>query len=89
MFVKMQAVNHYIIIEKIKEEPKNVGGFIMTENNATDVRYLKGKVISVGNNTEVLKQGDVIYYDKHAGHGIDWDGKLYYVIKQQDVVIVE
>ena len=89
MFVKMQAVNHYIIIEKIKEEPKNVGGFIMTENNATDVRYLKGKVISVGNNTEVLKEGDVIYYDKHAGHGIDWSGKLYYVIKQQDVVIVE
>lgn len=89
MFVKMQAVNHYIIIEKIKEEPKNVNGLLITDTVTNDVRYLKGKVISVGNNTEVLKKDDIIYYDRHAGHGIDWDGKLYYVIKQQDVVIVE
>lgn len=85
----MQAVNHYIIIEKIKEEPKNVNGLLITDTVTNDVRYLKGKVISVGNNTEVLKKDDIIYYDRHAGHGIDWDGKLYYVIKQQDVVIVE
>lgn len=85
----MQAVNHYIIVEKIKEEPKNVNGLLITDLVTNDVRYLKGKVISVGNNTEVLKKDDIIYYDKHAGHGIDWDGKLYYVIKQQDVVIVE
>jgi co-chaperonin GroES (HSP10) len=85
----MQAVNHFIIIEKIKEEPKKVNGLLITESVSDDVRYLKGKVISVGNKTEVLKEGDIIYYDKHAGHGIEWQGKLFYVIKQQDVVIVE
>lgn len=85
----MKAVNHYIIVDKIKEEPKKVNGLIMTESLNTDIRYLKGKIISVGNNTEALKEGDSIYYDKHAGHGIEWDGKMYYVIKQQDVVIVE
>ena len=36
-----------------------------------------------------LKDGDVIYYDKAAGHGITWKNKLYYVIKARDVVIVE
>jgi co-chaperonin GroES (HSP10) len=85
----MQAVNHFIIIEKIKEEPKKVNGLLITESVTDDVRYLKGRVISTGNKTEVLKEGDTIYYDKHAGHGIDWDGKLYHVIKQTDVVIVE
>jgi co-chaperonin GroES (HSP10) len=85
----MKAVNHYIIVDKIKEEPKKVNGLIMTESLNTDIRYLRGKIISVGNNTEALKEGDSIYYDKHAGHGIEWDGKMYYVIKQQDVVIVE
>jgi co-chaperonin GroES (HSP10) len=85
----MQAVNHFIIIEKIKEEPQKVNGLLITESVSDDVRYLKGKVISVGNKTEVLKEGDIIYYDKHAGHGIEWQGKLFYVIKQQDVVIVE
>ena len=85
----MKAVNQYIIVDKIKEEPKKVNGLIMTESLNTDVRYLKGIIISVGNRTEALKEGDKIYYDKHAGHGIEWDGKMYYVIKQQDVVIVE
>lgn len=85
----MQAVNHFIIIEKIKEEPKSVNGLLITDNVTDDVRYLKGKVISVGDKTEVLKKGDTIYYDRHAGHGIEWGGMLYYVIKQQDVVIVE
>ena len=85
----MKAVNHYIIVDKIKEEPKKVNGLIMTESLNTDIRYLRGKIISVGNNTEALKEGDNIYYYKHAGHGIEWDGKMYYVIKQQDVVIVE
>ena len=85
----MQAVNHFIIIEKIKEEPQKVNGLLITESVSDDVRYLKGKVISVGNKTEVLKEGDIIYYDKHAGHGIEWQEKLFYVIKQQDVVIVE
>lgn len=85
----MQAVNHYIIIEKIKEEPKKVNGLLLTDNVTNDVRYLRGKVISIGNMTEGINQDDVIYYDRHAGHGIEWLGKLYYVIKQNDVVIVE
>jgi co-chaperonin GroES (HSP10) len=85
----MKAINHYIIIEKIKEEPKKVHGLILSDKDNSDVRYLKGKVISAGNKTEGVKDGDIIYYDRHAGHSVDWLGKLYSVIKEQDVVIVE
>ena len=85
----MQAINHYVIIDKIKEAPKKVGGLELTESQNNDVRYLKGKVISVGDQVPVVKAGDTIRYDKHAGHGIEYDEKLYYVIKISDVVIVE
>ena len=85
----MKAVNYYIIVDKIKQEPLKQNGLILTESIETDVRYLKGKVISCGEMTQGLSEGDVIYYDKHAGHGISFDDKLYYVIKQGDVVIVE
>jgi co-chaperonin GroES (HSP10) len=84
----MRAVNYYIIIEKIKEEPKPVNGLLLG-NEKSDVRYLKGKVISVGENTVGINPDDIIYYDKHAGHGIEFDNKLFYVIKQGDVVFVE
>jgi co-chaperonin GroES (HSP10) len=85
----MKAINYYIIIEKIKEEPKKVGGLELTEKQDSDVRYLKGKVISVGDKIEGLKEGDIIRYDKHAGHGIEWNDILYYVITVKDVVIIE
>jgi chaperonin GroES len=84
----MQAINNYIIIEKIKEESKKVNGLILTNNDKKDIRYLKGHIISVGNQTDGLKTNDKIYYDKHAGHMIEYNNKTYYVIRQQDVVIV-
>jgi|TARA_R100000231_G_scaffold38515_1_gene33778 co-chaperonin GroES (HSP10) len=85
----MKAVNYYIIIERIKNEPKKVAGLILTEKTDEDNRYLKAKVISVGNLVEGIKENDVVYYDKHAGHGIQHKDKFYNVIKQQDVVLLD
>ena len=85
----MKAVNYYLIIEIIKDEPNKVGGLILTEEIDEDNRYLKAKVISIGDNVEGIKEGDVIYYDKHAGHGIQHKDKFYHVIRQQDVVLID
>ena len=85
----MKAINHYIVVDKIKTELKKVAGLIMTEDTDTDNRYLKAKIISTANLVEGLKDGDTIYYDKHAGHSISWKDALYHVIRSQDVVLVE
>ena len=85
----MKAVNHYLIIEPIKEGPKKVGGLILTDEVNEDNRYLKAKVISIGHNVEGIKENDIIYYDTHAGHGIQHKDKFYGVIKQQDVVLID
>ena len=52
-------------------------------------RYIKGKVITVGNLVEGVKNKDVVYYDKHAGHGITYNDALYQVITLQNVALVE
>ena len=85
----MKAVNHYIVIDPIKEGPKKVGGLILTDEINEDNRYLKAKVISIGNMVEGVKEDDIIYYDKHAGHGIQHKDKFYGVIKQMDVVLID
>ena len=85
----MQAVNNYIIIDPIKEEVKEEEGLLIMDQHVDDIRYLKASVISIGNLTEGIKVGDVIYYDRRSGHGIEYDDNLYQVIKQQDVVLVE
>ena len=84
----MKAHNHYVVIDKIKET-KKASGLILTESVSDDIRYLKGNVISVGNLVEIIQEGDVVYYDKHAGHGIEYNNKFYFVIKASDIVLVD
>tara|TARA_X000001382_G_scaffold21173_1_gene12844 strand:- start:888 stop:1145 length:258 start_codon:yes stop_codon:yes gene_type:complete len=85
----MKAVNHYIIIDPVKNEPKKVGGLILTDEVNEDNRYLKAKVVSVGNLVEGINENDIVYYDRHAGHGIQHKDKFYGVIKQLDVVLID
>ena len=85
----MKAINYYIVVEKIKEKPKSDSGFVLTETQDEDVRYLKGRVVSVGDQINGIKEKDIVWYDKHAGHGIEFNGNFYIVIKHGDIVIVE
>ena len=85
----MKAINHYVVVDKIKTEQKKIAGLIMTEDLDEDNRYIKANVISVGNLVEGIKDNDVVYYDKHAGHGVQFKDKLYFVIKASDIVLVD
>ncbi len=46
-------------------------------------------MVSCGHLVVGVFTGDIIKYDKHAGHGIEWGDELYHVITAQDVVLVE
>ena len=85
----MQAINDYVIIDKIKEGPKKVGGLILTDKTDESNRYKEATIISVGNLVDVVKKGDKIYYDAIAGHDISYNDDVYRVIRARDIVIVE
>ena len=85
----MKAIGNNIIItpDKVITE-KSKGGLLIIEKDREDIRYRKATIHSVSDEIKVLKQGDKIYYDKHAGHGVEFDKEKYTVIKLQDVVVV-
>ena len=85
----MKAINRYIIVNKIKTEPKKVAGLIMTDETDQDNRYIKAEIISTGNLVEGIKEKDIVYYDKHAGHGVQYKDILYQVIRSGDVVLID
>tara|TARA_R110000796_G_scaffold205447_1_gene321448 strand:+ start:1859 stop:2116 length:258 start_codon:yes stop_codon:yes gene_type:complete len=85
----MKAVNYYVVIDKIKEAEKKVGGLILTEDTKEDVRYFRGTVVSTGDLVEAISDGDIVWYDRHAGHGIEYNDKFYFVIKASDIVLVD
>ncbi|RLI50013.1 hypothetical protein DRO61_04400 [Candidatus Bathyarchaeota archaeon] len=85
----MKAIGRNLIIKKEKQGTSETkGGLLLTENQREDLRYNKAKVISVGSEVIGVKENDNIYYDKHAGHGVEINKEVLQVIKLQDVVIV-
>jgi len=85
----MKAINDYVIVNKVKEGPKKVGGLILTDETDETNRYRKADIISVGEQVQVVKKGDVIYYDAFAGHDMSYNDDMYRVIRAKDIVIVE
>mgnify|MGYP003111838351 FL=1 len=85
----MKAVGNNIIItpEKVKTD-KTKGGLLIIEKDREDIRYRKAQVVSVSDDITTIKKDDTIFYDRHAGHGIEFEKKKFIVIKLQDVVVV-
>ncbi len=85
----MKAIGRNLIIKKEKVgTAKTKGGLLLAEKQREDIRYILADVISVGDEATGIKTNDKIYYDKHAGHGIEFEKEKYQVIKIQDVVVV-
>tara|TARA_B100000902_G_C27076363_1_gene796632 strand:- start:478 stop:735 length:258 start_codon:yes stop_codon:yes gene_type:complete len=85
----MKAINNYVVVQNFKKETKHHSGLILTEELDYDNTFVRAKVISVGNMVEGLNKEDVIHYNGNAGHNLPWEGNLYRVIKNLDVVLVE
>jgi|TARA_Y100001938_G_scaffold131875_1_gene189479 co-chaperonin GroES (HSP10) len=85
----MQAVNYYLVVDPIKDKDKKIGGLLISDTLDVDHRYSKGTIITKGNLVEGVNNGDIIHYDKHAGHQIHWKDNVYEVIKAPDIVLVE
>lgn len=85
----MIAIGRNLVINKHKVgSTKTKGGLLLAESQREDIRYIQADVVSVGSEVEGVKAGDQIYYDKHAGHGIEHKGEKYHIIRFQDVVVV-
>ena len=84
----MKAIGQYIIIDPINEEVK-VNNFILSGEDKKNQRYRKGTILSCGHEVaEVLKSGDVVYYDVAGGFEMIIQDKAATIIRQRDVVSV-
>ena len=84
----MRPVNDYIIVKKLKETAKIAGGFELTEKSNEAARYTKAEIIVVPDGVDFVQKGDIIRYDKHAGHDIQPEKELYTVIRIRDIIYV-
>ena len=86
--MKAKPINKYILIKTIDEEIKTESGLLLTGSDTDKFRYKKGLVVKPGTNVEVIKENDLIYYDKGAGYTMLIENVPYTIIREADVVVV-
>tara|TARA_R110002111_G_scaffold178309_2_gene244240 strand:- start:271 stop:528 length:258 start_codon:yes stop_codon:yes gene_type:complete len=84
----MKPIGKYIVIKRINEELKTESGLLLSAQDASEFRYRKGEVVKQGTDVSVINEGDLIYYDKSAGHDMLIEENPYTVIQERDVVVV-
>ena len=77
-----------MLIESQAEEHTTKNGLLITGDDVAQVRYARGKVISVGSDVKHISQDDIIYYDKRNTHIARIEGAAYQVVPEACVVIV-
>ena len=64
----MKPIGKNIIITPVEEEIKTNSGLLLSAEDMNQLRYKKALVIKVGSDVQVIKEGQMINYDKRAGH---------------------
>ena len=76
--------------EAAAAEEKTVGGIIIPDT--AKEKPLQGKVLAVGNGTKdeemFVKEGDTVLYGKYAGTELEYEGKKYLVMRQNDILAI-
>jgi chaperonin GroES len=84
----MKAIGKHIVIEEINEKITTESGILLTSQDSNQLRYKKGRVNIPGTDVKTVKKGDVIYYDKRAGHSMSLNNEMVSIITENDVVVV-
>ena len=84
----MQPIGNYIILSDIIEEQKSASGMILTGESLNDMRYRKGKVIKAGTDVTVIKEDDVIMFDKSNSFSMMLNGNTVTIIQLRDIIVV-
>lgn len=81
----IQPVQNFICVEIDPSEHTTSSGLVV-QGPTEDVR--RGKVAVTGSAAEIVKEGDLILFQKFGGVSAEFEGKTYIIIKDTDVLAV-
>ena len=84
----MKAVGKYIVLTEIEEQQKTDSGILLTSEDSNRLRYKKGIIIIPGTDVDVVEEGNIVYYDRNAGHKMMLNEDVVTIILERDIVVV-
>lgn len=86
----MKPINDRVVVQPAPAEAKTAGGIIIPDT--AKEKPQEGKVVAVGpgkdGNKMTVKKGDTVLYGKYAGQELNYKGKDYLIMKEDDILII-
>ena len=73
-----------VLIEEVVEDIKSESGVILGDTKNSAQRT--GRVISVGASVEEVSLGDKVLFDGHRVAPLDFEGKIYLIMGENNVI---
>jgi len=88
--MKMKPINDRVVVEPAKADTKTSGGIIIPDT--AKEKPQKGKIIAVGPGKDGIamsvKKGDKVLYGKYSGQEINFEGKDYLIMREDDILVI-
>ncbi|MCK5072206.1 MAG: co-chaperone GroES [Bacteriovoracaceae bacterium] len=91
--MRVRPLNDRVLVKRLDEETKTVGGIIIPDNNKE--KPAQGKIVSTGPGTRNedgsfckldVKEGDLILFGKYSGTEVKLEGDEYLIMKEEDIL---
>ncbi len=88
--MKMKPINDRVVVQPGKADEKTSGGIIIPDT--AKEKPQRGKVVAVGpgkdGNKLTVKKGDTVLYGKYSGQEINYEGKDYLIMREDDILVI-
>lgn len=86
----MKPINDRVVVQPGKADEKTSGGIIIPDT--AKEKPQQGKVVAVGpgkdGNKLTVKKGDKVLYGKYAGQELNYKGKDYLIMREDDILVI-
>jgi co-chaperonin GroES (HSP10) len=82
----LRPIKNNVIVELIDKEKVTSSGIVLP--SADPVEANKGKVVSLGPDVEMVKEGDMVLPNWNAARQIKYNEFEYYVVSEDDIVLI-
>ncbi|KRN88427.1 co-chaperone GroES [Ligilactobacillus ceti] len=84
----LRPLGERVIIQVKKEQEQTVGSLVLA--GPTEEQPTKGTVVAISADikADVLKENDVVVFDKFAGSTVQYQGQDYLILQLKDILAV-
>jgi chaperonin GroES len=82
----LRPIKNNVIVELIEKEKVTSSGIVLSSADPAEAN--RGKVVSVGPNAELVKEGDTVLPNWNAARKAKYAGVDYYIVSEDEIVLI-